>query len=154
SRGRRTRSARPPATRAPVFSWRPPTGVAAGHVADDTGRSVSCHAARPRARHGRPARFGCRPTARPGQGSRGQMSLHTKRMTVSGTELAYDEWGHGDPLVCLHGGMGIDSAYLKVPGVTGLAGGGRRVVVYDQRGHGASGRSAPREYTHARWAQD
>jgi proline iminopeptidase len=80
--------------------------------------------------------------------------MPAKRMTVNGTELAYEEWGRGDPLVCVHGGMGIDSAYLKVPGLTGLAGGGRRLVVYDQRGHGASDRSDPREYTHARWAQD
>jgi proline iminopeptidase len=77
-----------------------------------------------------------------------------KRLAVAGTTLAYEEWGLGHPLVCLHGGLGVDSAYLKVPGVLDLAGNGRRVIVFDQRGHGASDPSAPGDYTHARWAED
>ncbi len=76
------------------------------------------------------------------------------RFVIDGTTLAYDEWGRGEPLLCVHGGQGVDSAYLRTPGLLGLAGPGRRVVVYDQRGHGASDRSDPAEYTHDRWARD
>jgi proline iminopeptidase len=77
-----------------------------------------------------------------------------QRVVVAGTALAYEAWGRGPPLVCLHGGLGVDSSYLQAPGVLGLAGDGRRVLLYDQRGHGASGPSDPAGYTHARWAED
>jgi proline iminopeptidase len=77
-----------------------------------------------------------------------------RQVAVTGTTLAYHDWGRGRPLVSLHGGLGVDAAYLQVPGILGLAGDGRRVLLYDQRGHGASGRSAPVEYTHARWGED
>jgi proline iminopeptidase len=82
----------------------------------------------------------------------GATKLH--RVAVAGTTLACEAWGRGVPLVCLHGGLGVDSAYLKVPGLLDLAGDDRRVLVYDQRGHGASGPADPAEYTHARWAED
>jgi proline iminopeptidase len=75
------------------------------------------------------------------------------RLRLDEIELAYEAWGQGESLICLHGGMGVDSAYLRVPGIIGLAP-ARRVILFDQRGHGASGRSAPNDYTHIRWAQD
>jgi pimeloyl-ACP methyl ester carboxylesterase len=75
-------------------------------------------------------------------------------MEVAGATLAYQEWGEGDPLVCVHGGLGVDSAYLTIPGLLDLAGKGRRLILYDQRGHGGSSRSDLQSYTHARWAED
>src|SRR5262245_61499526 len=75
------------------------------------------------------------------------------RIRLDDVDLAYQTWGRGEALIGLHGGMGVDSAYLKVPGVLRLAG-DRRIVLFDQRGHGASGRSAPEDYTHIRWVQD
>lgn len=77
-----------------------------------------------------------------------------KRLAVEGASLAYEEWGDGEPLVCLHGGMGLDSSYLRTPGILGLARPGRRVILYDQRGHGESGRAPIESCTHARWAAD
>jgi proline iminopeptidase len=86
-------------------------------------------------------------------GSTTMRATRRQRVAVTGTTLAYEAWGRGRPLVCLHGGLGVDSAYLKAPGVLGLAGDDRRVLVYDQRGHGASDPSDPADYTHARWAE-
>ena len=69
-------------------------------------------------------------------------------------ELAYSDTGHGLPLLCLHGGMGVDSQTLHVPGILELASQGIRLIIPDQRGHG---RSVPRdetEYSHLVWASD
>lgn len=67
--------------------------------------------------------------------------------------LDSQSWGAGPALVCLHGGLGVDSAYLKVPAIIGLAK-SRRVITFDQRGHGRSARSGRETYTHDRWAAD
>jgi pimeloyl-ACP methyl ester carboxylesterase len=75
-------------------------------------------------------------------------------ITVGGVDLAYTDSGSGPPLICLHGGMGIDGASLRVPGILDLATFGIRVIVPDQRGHGDSGRSDPVLYSHDRWAAD
>jgi proline iminopeptidase len=75
-------------------------------------------------------------------------------VTVDGARIAYEQWGRGKPLVCLHGGMGIDSSYLRTDAVVGLASELRRVVIFDQRGHGASDRSPTSEYSHDRWVAD
>ena len=73
---------------------------------------------------------------------------------VRGGELAYTREGTGTPLVCLHGGMGIDSTTLRVPGIAELARRGCEVVVFDQRGHGDSSAVAEQLYTHDLWASD
>lgn len=73
---------------------------------------------------------------------------------ANGVRLSYETWGEGAPLYCLHGGMGVDSAYLKVPAITGLGSKSRRVVIHDQRGHGKSARSGMLTYTHATWVED
>jgi proline iminopeptidase len=69
-------------------------------------------------------------------------------------QLAYSDTGRGTPLLCLHGGMGIDGAALRVPGILGLADHGVRVIVPDQRGHGDSDRSDPALYSHDTWVSD
>lgn len=68
--------------------------------------------------------------------------------------LAYSRDGSGRPLLCLHGGMGVDSATLMVPGIRRLGQRGCEVVTFDQRGHGASSGVDPAEYTHALWSTD
>jgi proline iminopeptidase len=73
---------------------------------------------------------------------------------ANGVRLAYSDIGHGIPLICLHGGMGVDSTSLRVPGVLDLAGFGIRLVIPDQRGHGRSSRSTGNGYTHDMWAAD
>src|SRR5262245_9478629 len=75
-------------------------------------------------------------------------------IAIDSVRLAWEEWGRGASLICLHGGMGVDSAYLKVPGLLGLAGDRRRLVIYDQRGHGGSDRAPPQGYSHGLWVED
>jgi pimeloyl-ACP methyl ester carboxylesterase len=68
--------------------------------------------------------------------------------------LTYSDTGYGTPLLCLHGGMGVDAGALRVPGILNLAARGVRVIIPDQRGHGRSERSSPSEYSHQTWAAD
>ena len=73
---------------------------------------------------------------------------------VNGTRLRYLDIGSGIPLLCLHGGMGVDARSLLVPGILELANQGIRLVVPDQRGHGQSSRGGLTDYTHETWATD
>ena len=43
---------------------------------------------------------------------------------LGGLQVVYSDAGQGIPLVCLHGGMGIDGRVLRVPGILDLAGRG------------------------------
>src|SRR6267378_3551272 len=74
--------------------------------------------------------------------------------TVNGVRLTYSDLGCGVPLLCLHGGMGVDASALHVPGILDLAKLGVRVIIPDQRGHGQSDRSSSSEYSHGTWATD
>lgn len=76
------------------------------------------------------------------------------RATVNGVQLTYSDTGGGVPLLCLHGGMGVDAGTLRVPGILDLVRYGIRVIIPDQRGHGQSARVSPAEYSHAMWATD
>lgn len=80
----------------------------------------------------------------------------TNSMTafVNGVRLAYSDTGRGVPLLCLHGGMGVDAATLHVPGILDLAKFGVRVIIPDQRGHGRSARCSQTDYSHNRWVTD
>jgi proline iminopeptidase len=78
----------------------------------------------------------------------------TLEITVNGAAISYTDTGAGRPLLCLHGGMGIDGASLRVPGILDLAGHGVRVVIPDQRGHGRSIHECDVEYSHELWASD
>lgn len=78
----------------------------------------------------------------------------TMYVDVNGTRLYCETFGEGTPLVCLHGGLGINRAYLKAPGILGLTTSNHEVVFYDQRGHGYSGRCDPETYTHLNWVND
>lgn len=74
--------------------------------------------------------------------------------TLTGARLAYTREGTGQPLLCLHGGMGIDSASLRVAGIRSLAARGCDVVIVDHRGHGESSAIMSAECTHETWATD
>jgi proline iminopeptidase len=74
--------------------------------------------------------------------------------TVNGIRLTYSDTGRGVPLLCLHGGMGVDAGALQVPGILDLAKFGVRVIIPDQRGHGKSERSSQSEYSHRAWVVD
>ncbi len=93
-------------------------------------------------------------TGAQGKESAGTTGGRQAAVGVNGVQLSYQEWGAGEPLVCAHGGMGLDSSYFKSHGILKLASDKRRVVLYDQRGHGRSGRSPMEAYTHAQWAAD
>lgn len=72
---------------------------------------------------------------------------------VNGTKLYYEVHGEGRPLLTMHGGLGLDHAYLR-PWLDRLAG-AASVVYYDHRGNGRSERPASLEgVTHATWADD
>jgi proline iminopeptidase len=73
---------------------------------------------------------------------------------VKGARFAYTREGMGIPLICLHGGMGVNAASLRVPGIVGLVQRGCEVMIFDQRGHGDSSTAAPSGYTHEVWATD
>ena len=77
-----------------------------------------------------------------------------ERVAVSDGWLAAERSGAGRPLLCLHGGPGIDSSSIRVPGILGLADFGLQVVLFDQRGHGRSSALPNEGYTHERWALD
>ena len=67
-----------------------------------------------------------------------------RNLPLEGFSVRLREAGEGEPILCLHGGPGMDSAYffpdLEVwgPGLRALAR-NHRVVTYDQRGCGGSG---------------
>ncbi len=67
------------------------------------------------------------------------MSVH-RFAGRDGTELAYRETGSGRPLILLHGFLGSGSHWLEQGSVAALAEQGRRLVLPDFRGHGASAR--------------
>ncbi|MFX1568670.1 MAG: alpha/beta fold hydrolase [Promethearchaeota archaeon] len=57
---------------------------------------------------------------------------------INDTELYYEEYGSGFPFLVMHGGLGIDHTYLR-PALDPL-GEILKLVYYDHRGHGRSGR--------------
>ena len=68
--------------------------------------------------------------------------------------LAFSDLGAGLPLLCLHGGMGIDSQSLHTPGILDLANHGIRLLIPDLRGHGKSPAQHGEELSHATWVTD
>lgn len=72
-------------------------------------------------------------------------------ITTNGIETFYESAGDGPPLVLVHGGF-VDSRMWE-PQVRHFAG-RCRVVTYDLRGHGRTGRSAVRRYRVGLFADD
>jgi proline iminopeptidase len=71
---------------------------------------------------------------------------------VNGTELYYDEQGSGTPFLIMHGGLGIDHTYLR-PTLDPL-GDIFKLIFYDHRGHGRSGRPPINTITYEQLADD
>lgn len=71
---------------------------------------------------------------------------------IRGTTLYYTAVGAGVPCLVMHGGLGLDHHYLH-PGLDPL-GDVLRLVYYDHRGNGASGRPGRDSLTHANLADD
>ena len=78
----------------------------------------------------------------------------TGTVDVNGTPLAYSDIGTGLPLLCLHGGMGIDSRSLHTRGLLDLANHSIRLLIPDLRGHGKSSASDGDLLSHAAWVTD
>jgi proline iminopeptidase len=71
---------------------------------------------------------------------------------IGGYELWFDTFGKGRPILALHGGMGLDSGYLRNT-LEPLAS-DAKIVVYDQFGNGASERPALWDFGLDKWADD
>lgn len=79
-----------------------------------------------------------------------------KRFDSDGVEIAYVDQGQGEPILLIHGFASnvqtnwIDTGWLRV-----LSEAGRRVIAYDNRGHGASEKLYdPAAYPAAMMAED
>lgn len=70
---------------------------------------------------------------------------------LNGTEIYYRESGGGLPCLVMHGGLGIDHSYLAGLDILGDA---LRLVWYDHRGNGRSGRPPTETLTFAQLADD
>jgi proline iminopeptidase len=70
---------------------------------------------------------------------------------INGTTLSYEEFGHGPACLMLHGGMGTDHTTLR--GLEPLSD-RLRLVTFDQRGTGRSGRPSLADLTIAQVADD
>ncbi len=72
---------------------------------------------------------------------------------INGTELFVKEIGHGDPLLVIHGGPGMEHSYL-LPGLDVLAE-DARLIFFDQRGTGRSAEaSGPESISMERFIED
>src|SRR6476646_5578094 len=75
------------------------------------------------------------PTARPGG------TVMPRFKSFDGTEIAYTTAGEGPDVLLLHGFAADHRVNWIVPGVVdALVAVGRRAILYDARGHGASGK--------------
>src|SRR4051812_35701580 len=74
------------------------------------------------------------------------------QVQVEGTELHYVEQGQGRGLLVMHGGLGLSHGYFR-PYLDPLAE-QARLVYYDHRGHGRSGRPPLETVTHEQLVQD
>lgn len=72
-------------------------------------------------------------------------------LKADGADLYYAEAGRGEPLVVLHGGLGVDHTYLRdLSRLSSCA----RVVLLDLRGNGRSSRVPPETLTLDTFVQD
>ena len=76
--------------------------------------------------------------------------------TYDGVEIAYLDEGTGEPIVLVHGFASNKETNWIVPGwVSALKGAGRRLIVLDNRGHGASSKfNDPADYALAKMGGD
>src|SRR5215813_732297 len=79
-----------------------------------------------------------------------------QRFQHEGVEIAFLDQGEGDPIVLVHGFASTAEVNWVYPGwVATLTAAGRRVIAFDNRGHGASSKLYdPAAYHSARMADD
>jgi len=82
------------------------------------------------------------------------MSNHERAYDIAIPDgfLRVHELGDGDPVIVMHGGMGLDHTYM-LPSVRALAR-DVRLILYDHRGNGQSSAAAPESLTLESWARD
>jgi len=69
---------------------------------------------------------------------------------VNGVRIFHAEWGEGDPVILLHGGLGSIEAFAnQIPAIAE----GHKVIAIDSRGHGRSTRDAT-SYSYELMASD
>jgi pimeloyl-ACP methyl ester carboxylesterase len=62
-----------------------------------------------------------------------------KRFNSDGVKIAYVDQGHGDPILLIHGfASNLATNWINPGWVITLTAAGRRVIAYDNRGHGES----------------
>ena len=71
---------------------------------------------------------------------------------ISDIELYYEELGSGFPFLVMHGGLGIDHTYLR--SILGLLSDIFKLIFYDHRGHGRSGRPPLNTITYEQLSDD
>ncbi|MCK4688346.1 MAG: alpha/beta hydrolase [Candidatus Lokiarchaeota archaeon] len=74
------------------------------------------------------------------------------KVKINDTELYYIEHGSGTPFLVMHGGLGVDHTYLR-PTLDPL-GDNFKLIFYDHRGHGRSGRPPTNTITYEQLADD
>lgn len=73
-------------------------------------------------------------------------------INLKNIELYYEERGSGFPFLVMHGGLGIDHTYLRI-GLNSLEE-FLKLIFYDHRGHGRSGRTEISTITYEQLAAD
>ena len=74
------------------------------------------------------------------------------KVKINDTELYYIEHGSGTPFLVMHGGLGVDHTYFR-PAIDPL-GDNFKLIFYDHRGHGRSGRPPTNTITYEQLADD
>jgi proline iminopeptidase len=74
------------------------------------------------------------------------------KVKINDTELYYTEYGSGVPFLVMHGGLGVDHSYLR-PTFDSL-GDLFKLIFYDHRGNGRSGRPPINTITYEQLADD
>ncbi len=74
------------------------------------------------------------------------------KVKVNDTELYYEEFGFGEPFLIMHGGLGMDHSYFR-PMIDPL-GNIFKLIFYDHRGEGRSGRPPINTITYEQLADD
>lgn len=71
---------------------------------------------------------------------------------LTSVDLHVEVFGKGPPIVCMHGGPGLDHTYLRpwLDPLSDVA----QLVYYDHRGNGRSPRPPAAELSHDTWARD
>lgn len=84
------------------------------------------------------------------------MAMSRQSFLSDGVEIAFVDEGTGDPILLIHGfGSNLSVNWSVTGWIRTLTGGGRRIIAFDNRGHGESGKPyEPSAYHPAEMAKD